>query len=109
MRILLDECLDWRLKRELTGHDVFSVGDMGWSGIKNGKLLAMAESQFQVFITGDRNLSFEQNLPNLNLAIIVLEAPSIRLADTALLMPKVLALLPTISAGQLYRVGLINS
>ena len=67
-------------------------------------LLYTAEAQFQAFITGDRNLSFEQNLPNITLAVIVLEAPSIRLADTAPLMPKVLILLPTISAGQLYRI-----
>ena len=104
MRILLDECLDWRLQRELPGHDVLSVVQMGWSGIKNGKLLSLAEAQFQAFITGDRNLSFEQNLPNITLAVIVLEAPSIRLADTAPLMPKVLTLLPTISAGQIYRI-----
>ena len=104
MRILLDECLDWRLQRELPGHDVLSVVQMGWSGIKNGKLLSLAEAQFQAFITGDRNLMFEQNLPNITLAVIVLEAPSIRLADTAPLMPKVLTLLPTISAGRLYRI-----
>jgi len=58
MRILIDECLDWRLGRELTGHDCVSVQKMGWSGIKNGKLLALAQDKFDVFPTADRNLGF---------------------------------------------------
>jgi hypothetical protein len=60
MRVLIDECLDWRLARGLPGHTVTSVQRMGWSGVKNGRLLALAEQQFDVFITGDRNVSFQQ-------------------------------------------------
>ena len=104
MRILLDECLDWRLKRELPGHDVFSVGDMDWQGIKNGRLLALAQAQFEVFITGDRNIAFQQNLPTFRIAVIVLEAPTIRLVDTIPLMPKVLAVLSALAAGTLTRI-----
>lgn len=59
MRILLDECLNWRLSRALPGHYCVSVARMGWSGVKNGQLLALAEqNNFDVFLTGDRNLSF---------------------------------------------------
>ena len=54
---------------------------MGWAGIKNGKLLALAEQEFDVFITVDRNLSFQQNLPKFNIAVIVLHAKSNKLAD----------------------------
>jgi predicted nuclease of predicted toxin-antitoxin system len=79
VRILLDECLDWRLGRELPGHEVKTVQDMGWAGIKNGRLLALAESDFQVFVTGDRNLSFQQNLPRFAIAVVVLKGESIRL------------------------------
>ena len=62
MRILIDECLNWRLGRALTGHYATSAQKMCWSGIQNGKLLALAvENGFAVFLTGDRNLSLQQN------------------------------------------------
>ena len=101
MKLLLDECLDWRLGRDLPGHEVKTVQDMGWDGIQNGRLLALAQDQFQVFITGDRNLSFQQNLPRFAIAVAVLKAESIRLIHTRPLMPKVLALLPSLNPGQL--------
>jgi hypothetical protein len=62
MRILLDECVDWRLARDVVGHDVRTARQMGWTTIKNGELLALASGQFDVFVTVDRNLSFQQNL-----------------------------------------------
>jgi predicted nuclease of predicted toxin-antitoxin system len=106
MNVLLDECLDWRLGRELTGHNVKSVQDMGWHGIENGRLLALAQDQFEVLVTGDRNLSFQQNLSQFTLSVVVLHAQSIRLSHTRPLMAKVLVLLPTLKPGQLVRVGL---
>jgi predicted nuclease of predicted toxin-antitoxin system len=105
MNILLDECLDWRLGRDLPGHSVKTVQDMGWQGIKNGKLLALAQSQFGVFITGDRNLSFQANLSRFSLSVVVLQAQSIRLVHTRPLMAKVLALLPGLKPGEVVRVG----
>jgi predicted nuclease of predicted toxin-antitoxin system len=62
VRILLDECVDWRLARDVVGHDVRTARQMGWTTIKNGELLALASGQFDVFVTVDRNLSFQQNL-----------------------------------------------
>lgn len=106
MRILIDECLDWRLGRALTGHDAVSVQKMGWSGVKNGRLLALAtENGFGVFLTGDQNLSFQQNIVELRLAVVVLAAKGVRLADTLPLMPKVLAALPTLTPGQVITIG----
>jgi hypothetical protein len=99
MNILLDECLDWRLKHDLPGHQVRSVQEMGWSGIKNGQLLSLAQSQFDVFITGDQNLSYQQNISNLSLAVVILQAPSVRLIHTRPLMANVAALLPTLKPG----------
>lgn len=90
--------------RELPGHEVKTVQDMGWDGIKNGRLLALAQAEFQVFITGDRNLSFQQNLSRIGLAVVVLRAMSIRLIHTRPLMPKVLALLPSLKPGQVVTV-----
>ena len=79
---------------------------MGWSGIKNGELLALAEqNQFDVFLTGDRNLSFQQNTTALRIAVIVLEAEGIQLHHTLPLIPKVLALLPSLAPGHVIRVA----
>jgi predicted nuclease of predicted toxin-antitoxin system len=105
MRILIDECLNWRLGRALTGHYAISAQRMGWSGIKNGQLLALAEqNNFDVFLTGDRNLAFQQNTTQFRLAVIVLEAEGIQLHHTLPLMSKVLAALPSLAPGQVVRI-----
>ena len=105
MRILIDECLNWRLSRALTGHYAVSVQKMGWSGIKNGKLLALAiQNRFDVFLTADRNLTFQQNVPEMAIAVIVLEPDGIQLHRTLPLMSKVLAALVTIKPGGVIRV-----
>jgi hypothetical protein len=105
VKLLLDECLDWRLRRDLPGQEVRTVQEMGWDGIKNGRLLALAEQDFQAFITGDRNLSFQQNVPRFSLAVVVLKAESIRLVHTRPLMPKLLAILPSLKPGQIVSIA----
>jgi predicted nuclease of predicted toxin-antitoxin system len=100
VKLLIDECLDWRLRRDLAGHEAKTVQDMGWSGIKNGQLLTLAQAEFQVFITADRNLSFQNNLSQFSIAVVVLKAQSIRLVHTRPLVTKVLALLPSLKPGQ---------
>ena len=107
MDVLLDECIDQRLARELPGHNIRSVPQMGWSGIKNGRLMALAEQEFDVFLTVDRNLSFQQNLPQFNIALIVLHAPSNRLVDLKPLAPAILAMLPKTQIGQAMIVTII--
>jgi hypothetical protein len=57
--------------REFTGYNIKTVPQMGWTGIKNGQLLGLASQEFDIFITVDKNLPFEQNLPQFNLAIIM--------------------------------------
>lgn len=99
MRILIDECLDWRLKREFPGHLVVTVHDVGRDGLKNGVLLGLAELQFDVFVTADKNVIHQQTLPNFTIAVVVLDAVSTRLQDTAVLVPKVLAALPGVAPG----------
>jgi len=99
MRILLDENLDWRLARSLAGYEVESVQKNGWAGIKNGELLARAELSFDVLITMDGNIEFEQNYARLRIAIVALRAASNRLSDTEPLMAKVVALLPAFQLG----------
>jgi len=100
MRILIDECLNWRICRALTGHYSSSVQKMGWGGIENGALLALAEKEFDVFLTGDRNLNFQQDVAQCKIAVVVLHAASTQLHQTLPLIPKVLSALPSIKPGQ---------
>lgn len=99
MKILIDECVDWRLVRDIVGHEVKTARQMGWSTVKNGELLALASKDFEVFVTVDRNLSFQQNLPTFAIAVVVLRATSNRLADLRPLIPKLLVSIPTAKRG----------
>ena len=100
MHILIDECLDWRLCRAVSGLDCTTVQKMGWTGLANGVLLKKAEDAFDVFLTGDRNLTFQQDLHRFRIAVIVLHAPSTQLQDTEPLMAKVAELLSTAPSGE---------
>jgi hypothetical protein len=91
MKVFLDECIDWRLSRHLAEHQVLTARQMGWTSINNGELLELASREFDVFVTTDRNLSFQQNLDVLPIAVIVLNAPTNRLADLRPLVPRLLA------------------
>ena len=106
MKILLDECLDRRLARDIAGHEVKTVPQMGWATIKNGELLTLAEKEFDVFVTVDRNLSFQQHLPRYNIAVVVLRARSNRLQDLRPLVSKLLAVLPMAKHGEALWVSL---
>jgi predicted nuclease of predicted toxin-antitoxin system len=101
VNILLDENLDWRLRRDLPGHAVESVPLIGWAGLKNGVLLAEAEKRFDLLVTMDSNMVHQQDLTRFRIAIITLRARSNRLADSRPLMPKVLALLASLRPGTL--------
>ena len=105
MRVFLDECVDWRISREIVGHEVKTAHQMAWSTIKNGELLALAAKEFEVLITVDRNLSFQQNLPAFDIAVIVLRAKSNRLADLQPLVPELLASIPTAKRGVATFIG----
>ena len=101
MKILLDECVDRGLARELPGHSVETVSSMQWTGIQNGELLKRAAAAgFDVFVTVDRNLSFQQNIGAVPLIIVILSAESNRLADLAPLAPAILKALPELRPGQ---------
>lgn len=105
MKVFVDECVDWRLARDIVGHEVKTAREMGWLTIKNGELLALAAGEFEVFVTVDRNLSFQQNLPGFAIAVIVLRASSNRLADLKPLVPELLACIPGAKRGAVEYVG----
>ena len=104
MRVLLDECLPRALKRELLGHEVRTVIEMGWGGIKNGALLERAVANFDVFVTGDQNLEYQQNLSSLIIPIIVLVSQSNDINKLRPLMSQVQTQLPHVQAGNLYHI-----
>lgn len=87
MRLLLDESVPYRLRRALPGHEVRTVVEMGWSGVKNGKLLALAATEFGAFVTVDKNLPYQQNLVTLAVAVIVLDSVSNELSALLPLVP----------------------
>jgi Domain of unknown function (DUF5615) len=91
MRVLLDECVPRALRRELLGHEVKTVAEAGWAGVKNGELLQLAAAQFDLLLTVDRNLEYQQNFAGLTLAVIIVHAPSNDVAVLRPLMPAVLA------------------
>ena len=87
MRLLLDECVPARLRRALASHEVSTVVIEGWSGIKNGRLLALAAQRFDAFITVDKNLPYQQNTAALPVAVVVLDAMSNELPYLLPLIP----------------------
>jgi hypothetical protein len=105
VKILLDECVDRRLAKDIEGHEVVTVPQAGWAGVRNGDLLGRAQHNFDIFVTVDRNLSFQQSLARFTIAVIVLEAPTNRLQDLRPLVPQLLRILPAAPKGQVSRVG----
>ena len=105
MKVLLDECAPRKLERELADHEVFTVTERGWSGIKNGNLLALAAPEFDVFLTVDQNLKYQQNLKNFSIGIILLIARNNRLKTLLPLMPEVREALSKITEGDLIHTG----
>ena len=101
MHILIDECLPKKLKRELIGHTVFMVQEKGWAGMKNGKLLRQAENNFDVWVTADQNIEYQQNLKHFNIAVVVLVAPRNALEALLPLVPRLQEVLQTIQSHQI--------
>ena len=105
MRILLDESLPRPLGLVLIGHDVSTVRDESWTSLTNGALLRQAAATFDVLLTADRNIEFQQNLATLSIAVVILVAESNRLESLEPLVPNVLEALKTLKPKSLIRVG----
>jgi hypothetical protein len=103
--VLLDECVDSRFATQFEDVEIRTVVQQGWSGVTNGKLLALASEHFDVFVTVDRNLQYQQHLPKYNIAVVLMLAPSNRLSDLVGLLPKVMAALPEAKKGGVHVVG----
>jgi len=104
VKILLDESVPRLLKLRLPQLDISTVQEMGWAGVRNGDLLRRAEARFEVFVTADQNLPYQQNLSGRKLAILVL--PSNQVPLVGRLIPVIEALLTTMQPGTIVDVPL---
>jgi len=109
MRILIDENLPRKLAAHLSGHECRTVVQCGWSGKKNGELLGLADPQFDVLLTLDKNLPYQQNLDTKRIAVLIVLARSNRIQDLLPAIPECLAALERIQPQQVVRVGSLPS
>jgi len=101
MKVLLDECVTHYLKRDFAAHEVLTVEEAGFKGLKNGRLLEAASDEYDVLVTVDQNLQYQQNLKTLAIAVVVLKAKRSTYPILKLLMPQVLEILEKIEPGEL--------
>lgn len=105
-RVLLDECVPRRLRREPPGHDVDTVPDVGWASRRNGDLRrAMLDADFEVFVTMDRNLAYQQNVAEAGVAVVVVRARTNRLRDLLPLAPALRDAVAAAPVGTVTSVG----
>jgi predicted nuclease of predicted toxin-antitoxin system len=107
MKVLIDECLPAGLKEMLTtmDHECETVRRAGYGSKKNGELLSLAEGRWDVLLTSDRRIKYQQNMTGRKVSIVVLRAKSNRMGDLLPLMPACAEALLTISPGQIIEVG----
>ncbi len=110
MRLLLDECLPRRTKYLFVegGHECETVQEAGFSGKENGELLRLAEGNFNVFVTIDKNIRHQQNIASRKIAVLIIRASSNDLDDVRLHIPDALSALRTIGPGRVVEVGIIS-
>lgn len=99
MKLLIDECLPRALKRLLIGHECRTVREMGWSGTTNGELLTLAEPEFDVFVTIDQSLQYQQSLTNRRISLLVFTAKTNQIEDLAPAVPNALSKLRSMQPG----------
>ena len=105
MKILLDECITKRLKPYCNEHEVYTVTEMGWSGIKNGKLMSSCvENHFDLLLTIDKNLQFQQNLDRYPITIVVLNSFTSKVEELITFLPELWSQLPTLEKHKAYLV-----
>ena len=105
MRLLLDECVPRRLRRELSDHEVSTVPEMGWAAKQNGELLELASNLFDVFITSDQRLSYQQDIVRFSIAVVVLVARRNKIEFLLPLIPELRRVLGDVQPGKVYQVS----
>lgn len=103
MKILLDECVTKHLKPHLTGHQVSTVRELGWSGVKNGKLLSLCvEHNFDILLTIDKNLQHQQNLDKYPIIIVIINSITSKVEELIDFLPAFESQLPVFQKHQAY-------
>jgi predicted nuclease of predicted toxin-antitoxin system len=105
MRILLDESLPRRLRHAFAGHDVVTVVEAGWSGVENGELLQLAATRFDILVTADQNLQFQQNLSALPITVAILLARNSKLESLRVPAAELLSRIDSLPPRSLVRCG----
>lgn len=105
MRILLDESVPGRLGRLLAGHSTMTVQRRGWASVKNGRLLALAAGEFDVILTADKGMEYQQNLATLPVSILIVLARSNRIDDLAAAIPAILSALEALPPRTLRKIA----
>jgi hypothetical protein len=105
VRVLLDENLPHDLAKLLTGHVVSTVQGLGWAGTKNGALLKRASDVCNVFLSMDGNVEHQQNVASLSFGVVVIDAPSNRMADLLPVVPELLQAIDAVRPGEVRHVG----
>lgn len=101
MKLLLDECVPRRLKRDFGGHEISTIEEAGFKGLRNGKLIQSASGIFEIIITVDKNIQHQQNIEKLPVAVVILSAKSNRYESLSPLIPKALEVLKVIKIGEI--------
>jgi hypothetical protein len=104
MRLLLDECVPRRLKFGFAGHEILTIDEAEFKGLKNGSLISSASGTFEVLITVDKNIQHQQNKEKLSIAILILSAKSNRYQSLLPLIPKALKILENIKIGEIITI-----
>jgi hypothetical protein len=105
VRVLLDEQIPVDLAAALQGHSVETVVGRGWTGITNGELLRRMGAEYEVLVTMDRGIEFQQNLAAASVGVLLVRARSNRMMHLLPLVPAILEALPLLTPGQLHRIG----
>ena len=104
MKLLLDECVPRRLRRDFVGHEALTIEQAGFKGLKNGNLLRRASEYFDILITVDRNIEHQQNTVGLPISVMILAANSNRYESLSPLIPKALITLEQINTGEIIKI-----
>jgi hypothetical protein len=105
MKILLDECVTRHLKVLLSEHEVYTVREMNWSGIKNGKLLSLCvANSFEIFLTIDKNLRFQQNIVKHPIIVVVLNSVTSNLSELKEFIPVLKVKIPAFEKNKVYTI-----
>ena len=106
MKILLDECVTKHLKPHLNGHEVSTVRDLGWSGVKNGKLMTLCvDNKFDILLTIDKNLQHQQNLDKYSITIVILNSYTSKVEELIEFLPQFEKLIPSFLKHHAYQIS----